>query len=85
MTSVTVKPSISDITKTEFNYSFIIYCFMENIQTVLCEMKVDFICASKNTRINAPGGHITQNHQVLALFSQRCVTHVHCTRYNRQI
>ena len=32
---------IPDITKTEY-YS---YCFMENIQKLLCEMQVDFICA----------------------------------------
>ena len=23
--------------------------------------------------------------QVLALFSQRCITHAHCAQYNRQI
>ena len=38
---------IPDITKTEFNYCFIIHCFMENIQKLLCEMQVDFICACK--------------------------------------
>ena len=53
---------IPEITKTEFNYCFIIHCFMENIQKLLCEMQVDFICTSKNTRANAPSGHITQNH-----------------------
>ena len=53
---------IPDITKTEFNYCFIIHCFMENIQKLLCEMQVDFICASKNTRTNAPSGRITRNH-----------------------
>ena len=42
---------ILDITKTEFNYLFIIHYFMENIQKLLCEMPVDFIGASKNTRI----------------------------------
>ena len=42
--------------KPNFNYCFIIHCFMENIQKLLCEMQVDFICASKNTRTNAPGG-----------------------------
>ena len=35
---------------------------MENIQKLLREMQVDFICASKNTRKNAPSGHITRNH-----------------------
>ena len=35
---------------------------MGNIHKLLCEMQVDFICASKNTRTNAPSGRITQNH-----------------------
>ena len=30
---------IPDVTKTEFNYCFIIHCAMENIQNVLCEMQ----------------------------------------------
>ena len=47
--------------KTKFNYCFIIYCFMENIQKLLCEMQVDFTCASKNTRTNAPSIRITRN------------------------
>ena len=34
---------ILDITKTEFNYLFIIHYFMENIQKLLCEMPVDFL------------------------------------------
>ena len=38
---------IPDITKTEFNYCFIIHCFMENIQKLLCEIQLDFICVSK--------------------------------------
>ena len=38
---------------------------MENIQKLLCEMRADFICASKNTRTNAPSGRITRN-QALA-------------------
>ena len=29
---------ILDITKTEFNYCFIIHCFMENMQKLLYEM-----------------------------------------------
>ena len=53
---------IPAITKTEFNYCFIIRCFMENIQKLWCEMHVGFICASKNTRTNAPSGRITRNH-----------------------
>ena len=32
---------------------------MENIQKLLCEMQVDFICPSKNAKTNAPSGHIT--------------------------
>ena len=35
---------------------------MENIQKLVCEMPVHFICACKNTRTNAPSGRITQNH-----------------------
>ena len=35
---------------------------MENIQKLLCEMQVDFICASKNARTNAPSSRITQSH-----------------------
>ena len=54
--------SFPDITKTEFSYCFIIYCFMENIQKLLCVMQADFICACKNTRTNAPSGHIPLNH-----------------------
>ena len=54
---------IADITKKpNFNYCFIIHCCMGNIQKLLCEMQVDFICASKNTRTNAPSGRITRNH-----------------------
>ena len=34
---------IPDISKTEFKYCFIIHCFMENIQKLLCEMQIDFI------------------------------------------
>ena len=54
---------IPDITKTEFIYCFIIHCFMENIQKLLCEMIVDFICACKNTRTSSQSaGRFTQNH-----------------------
>ena len=52
---------IPDITKTEFNYCFIIHRFMENIQKLLCVMQADFICACKNTRTNAQSGRINQN------------------------
>ena len=73
---------IPDIQKTEFSYCFIRHSVMEIIQKLLCEMQVDFICISKNVRINAPRGPITQNHSLsLALFGQRYITHVHCTRY----
>ena len=51
---------IPDITKTD--YCFIIHRFMENIQKLLCEVQVDFICPSKNTRTNTPSGRITPNH-----------------------
>ena len=40
---------------------------MENIQKLLCEMQVDFICTSKNTRTNAPSGRSLETIQVLAL------------------
>ena len=53
---------ILDITKTEFNYCLLTHCFMENIQKLLCEVELDFICASKNTRTNAPSDRITRNH-----------------------
>ena len=35
---------IPDITKTEFSYRFIMHCLMENIQKLLCEMQVNFLC-----------------------------------------
>ena len=54
--------NIPDFTKTEFNYCFILHGFMENIQNLSCEMQVDFICACKNTRKNAPSGRISRNH-----------------------
>ena len=47
---------------TNIDYCFIINRFMENIQKLLCEMQVDFICASKNTWTNTPSGRITRNH-----------------------
>ena len=53
---------IPDITKTEFNYCFIIHYFMENMQKLLCVTQVDFICACKNTRTNTPSGRITRDH-----------------------
>ena len=53
---------IPDITKIEFNYCFIIHCFMENKEKLLCEMQEHHFCASKNTRTDAPRGRITRNH-----------------------
>ena len=35
---------------------------MENVQNLLCGMQVEFICAFKNTRTNAPSGSMTRNH-----------------------
>ena len=46
---------IPDITNASFNYCFIIHCFM-------FEMQVDIICASKNTRTNAPSIPINRNY-----------------------
>ena len=37
---------------------------MENIKNLFCEMQVDFLWASKNTRTNAPSGGITRNHSL---------------------
>ena len=58
---------ISGLIKVEESViSFIIHWFMENIQKLLREMQANFICASKNTRTNAPiSSHITRN-QALA-------------------
>ena len=53
---------IPDITKTEFKYCFIIQCCTKNVQKLLCEMQVDFISTSKNTRTNAASDRITRNH-----------------------
>ena len=53
---------ILGVTKTEFNYCFIVHCFMENIQNLLCETQVDFIRASKNIRTSVPSGRITRNY-----------------------
>ena len=50
---------ISGIIEVEADYNcLIIHCFM----CFMCEMQEDFICASKNTRKNAPSGRITRNH-----------------------
>ena len=42
--------------------------YMENIQKLLHKMQVDFICASKNTRIHVLSGHITRNHSSARAF-----------------
>ena len=53
---------IPDTTKTEFTYCFIYIVLWKTIQKLLCEMQVDFIFASKNTRTNVPSGRIIRNH-----------------------
>ena len=76
---------IPNITKTEFSYCFIIHCFIENIQKLLREMCVDFICAS----LKIPG----QTHQAAASLEttqvRRSITKgalcMHCAQYNPQI
>ena len=40
----------------------LVYIVLWEIHKLLCEMQVDFICASKNTRTNGPSGRITQCH-----------------------
>ena len=76
---------IPDITKTEFNYCFIIHCFMENIQKLLCAMQVVFFVLLKIQGQTHQAAASLETIQVLALFSQRCITHAHCARYNLQI
>ena len=51
--------------------------FHENIQKLLGEMQVDFICADKHTKISL------ETIQVLALFPTVCSAH--CARYNQHI
>ena len=69
---------IPDITRTEFNYCFIIHCFMENIQKLLCEMKVDFINYFVLLKIKRQAHQTAaslETIQVVALFSQRYIMH----------
>ena len=73
---------ISDITKAEFNFCFVIHCFMENIQKLSREMQIDFICAFKNTGQMHQADVSLETIQMLELFNQRCITHAHCERYN---
>ena len=61
------------------------HCFTENVQKLLCEMQVNFICASKNTRQTHKAAASLETIQVLAFLSQRCITHAHCARYNLHI
>ena len=68
---------IPDITKTEFNYCFIIHCFMKNIQKLLCEMQVDFTCACKIQGQTHQAAAVLETISVLALFSQRYIMHAH--------
>ena len=58
---------------------------MENIQKLLCEMQDDFICASKIHGQTHQAAASLETIQLLALFSQRCITHAHCARYNLHI
>ena len=53
--------------KTEFNY-----CFMENIQKLLGEMQIDFICACKMQGQTHQAAASLETIQVLVLFSQMC-------------
>ena len=73
------RPTLNTLAETliirDISYCFIIHCFMENIQKLLCEMQ-DFICASKNTRTNAP---------IKAAASLENITHAHWAWYNLQI
>ena len=59
--------------------------FTENIEKLLCEMQVDFICASKIQGQTHQAAASLETIQVLELFSQREITHAHCARYNLQI
>ena len=63
--------------KTEFINCFTIHCSMGNIQKLLCEMQVDFICASKNTRTNAP----SQNSLAKGVLRMRIVRGKICRYY----
>ena len=63
---------IPDITKTEFNYCFIIHCFMENIQKLLCEMQIDLFVPLKIQGQMHQAAASLETIQVLMLLSQRC-------------
>ena len=59
---------------------------MENLQKVLCEMQVDFICASKNTRTTAIRGASLETIQELSFFAKgvlrMCTARGLICRYN---
>ena len=46
----------------------------------LCKLQVDFICALKIQGQTHQVAASLETIQVLALFSQRCITHAHCVR-----
>ena len=54
---------------------------MENIQKLLCEMQVDFFALLKRQGQTQQAAASL----VLMIFSQWCITHAHCVRYNLQI
>ena len=58
--------------KNRIQLLFIIQCFMENIQKLLCEMQVKFICACKIQGQMHQVATSFETIQVLAFFSQRC-------------
>ena len=61
---------------------------MGNVQKLLCEMQVDFICASKNTRTNASRGRITRNHSSARTLKPKvyyACSHPGRAQYNLQI
>ena len=55
---------------------------MENIQKLLCEMRADLFVLLKIQRQMHQAAASLETIQVRALFSQRCIMHAHCTRYN---
>ena len=75
---------IPHIRKNQIQLLFYYTCFMENIQKLLCEMQVDFICACTNTRTKAPSGRITQNHSSAHAVWPR-VRSAHCAWYNLHV
>ena len=71
--------------------NFVIHCWMENIQKILkCEMWnvkckwILFVLLKIQGQMHQAAASL-ETIQVLALLSQRCITHAHCARYNLQI